>query len=263
MGDTAQEAPDHDEITRTSPGDHEAAALEGPVAFVEEPMGDRSENDLAARPAGDHPDEYGAYKPGADQGTPHLDSAKEVVRDGERYHAGLGDLSLKHGATIVGVSALAGGLLFSSFGGGSSVSAQERNTTQIAAAAEYPGGAPTPQAAVQALSIESITPAKDPRDENGVQKEIQAAEVEGAAGMHGGTSGVTSREYAVEALATDQLSGVAVPADASEAMTAGELADQSGGGSGADYMKAADSALTAADQASADGKTITVPIAEK
>jgi len=245
------------------PSDHEAAALVQPDQSAGEMPGERSGGDLAARPSSDAQAEpYGRHDPDASADTPHLDAAKELVGSGEKYHA-FGNLG--HDAKVAGAAALAGGLLFAviSSSGGPSVSAQERDTTQIAAAAEHSTGDTSVQAAVQDLNIERIPPAADPKDEGAVAKDIQDAEAEGAANMHGGSSGVTPREYAVEALAADKLSGVAVPAEAKQAMTAGMLDEEAGTDAGPEFMEAADSALAAADNASNDGATIKVPLSEK
>lgn len=266
FADTRSDAHDEGaaaEITPAAPSDHEAAALVQPVHGAHEAPGAQSDGDLAMRPGGDaHVEPYGQHDPHVSKGTPHLDEAKELVGSGEKYHA-FGNLG--RDAKVAGAAALAGGLLFAaiSSGGGPSVSAQERDTTQIAATAEYPAGSTSASTAVQNLNIERIPPAADPKDEGAVAKDIQYAEGEGAANMHGGTSGITPREYAVEALATDKLSGVPVPAGAKEAMTAGTLDEESGADSGADYMRAADSALAAADSASDSGATIKVPLSEK
>lgn len=250
------------EAVPVAPSDHEATTLVPPVHDVEV-ADSQSDDDLAERPRGDTRIEpYGQHDPHASQGTPHLDEAKELASSGERYHA-FGNMG--HDAKVAGAAALGGVLLFAviSSSGGPSVSGQERDTTQVAAAAEYSGGTTDVQSAMQDLNIERIPSAADPKDDGAVDKDIQNAEAEGAANMHGGSTGVTAREYAIEAFASDKLSGVEVPDKAKEEMTAGTLTEQSGGDPDADYMKAADSALGAADEASADGKTIDVPITEK
>lgn len=250
------------EVASDAPPDHEAAALQPCVHIVDTP-GERSQGDLAERPSGHAaPEPYGQHDPHASNATPHLDEAKELAGTGERYHAGGGNI--KHDAKVAGAAALGGVLLFAVMSsGGTSMSTQERDTTQIAAAAEYPAGSASTQTAEQDLNLESIRPPADHMDQGAVDKDIQAAEAEGAANMHGGSAGVTAREYAVEAFATDRESGVAVPRAAKDAMTAGTLTEQSGGDASGEYMKAADVALGAADQASAEGTIIKVPISEK
>lgn len=263
--DMRGDAPDDSAATDAAPilpSDNEATALVSPVRMVFI-TGERSDGDLAERPRGDSPDgPYGIPDPDASHGTPHLDEAKELVGTGERYNAFGGNF--KHDARVAGAAAVSGAILFALMSSsGPSMSAQERDTTQIAAAAEYPAGSASTYSALQNLNIERIPPAADPKDQGAVDKDIQAAEAEGAANMHGGSSGVTAREFAIEAFATDKVSDVAVPGDAKEAMTAGTLTEQAGGDPAADYMKAADDALGAAEQASAGGSTIKVPIAEK
>lgn len=264
MRGEAHEGSEAAEPAPTAPSDHQAAALEPCIRIVDAP-GTRSAGDLAERPGSDaQAGGYGQHDEHAKSGTPHLDEAKELAGAGERYHAGGGG-NLKHDGKVAAAAAASGMLLIAvmSGSGGPTMSAQETNTTQIAAAAEYPAGGASAQSAAQNLNIELIPPAADPKDNDAVAKDIQAAEAEGAANMHGGSAGVTPREYAVEAFATDKESGVTVPASAKDAMTAGTLTEQSGGDPGAEYMKAADGALGAADQASADGTTIKVPISEK